>query len=160
MASTELSRRVEKLVGYHPLSDMSDDQRRDFHESLLDADTFEDLPGKWQAAILNAEQTGRSCGSCRTPSPLPPRGDPRRATLAIESPQRRILAGGAGAEVEGERMSEKLHTLVIEFDGRLRLQRVSGRSGTGPRGFLRQPGGGWPRSLRLVLRVRAEPLPC
>jgi hypothetical protein len=35
---------------------MSDDQRRDFHESLLDADTLEDLPGKWQAAILNAEQ--------------------------------------------------------------------------------------------------------
>jgi hypothetical protein len=35
---------------------MSDDQRRDFHGSLLDADTFEDLPGKWQAAILNAEQ--------------------------------------------------------------------------------------------------------
>jgi hypothetical protein len=35
---------------------MSDDQRRDFHESLLDADSFVDLPGKWQAAILNAKQ--------------------------------------------------------------------------------------------------------
>ena len=56
MAATELSRRVKKLVRYPPLSEMSDDQRRDFHESLLDADTFEDLPGKWQAAILNAEQ--------------------------------------------------------------------------------------------------------
>jgi hypothetical protein len=26
------------------------------HEALIDADTFEDLPGKWQAAILEAEQ--------------------------------------------------------------------------------------------------------
>ena len=47
MASTELSRRVEKLVGSPPLSEMSDDQRRDFQESLFDADSFEDLPGKW-----------------------------------------------------------------------------------------------------------------
>jgi hypothetical protein len=28
------------------------------HEALLDADSFEDLPGKWQAAILKAEQNG------------------------------------------------------------------------------------------------------
>jgi len=56
MASTELSRSVEELVGYPPLSEMSDDQRRGFHEALLDADSFESLPGKWQAAILNAEQ--------------------------------------------------------------------------------------------------------
>jgi hypothetical protein len=56
MASAELSRRVKKLVGYPPLSEMSDDQRRDFHDALLDASSYEDLPGKWQAAILNAEQ--------------------------------------------------------------------------------------------------------
>jgi hypothetical protein len=30
--------------------------RREFHEALLEAGTFEDLPGKWQAAILEAEQ--------------------------------------------------------------------------------------------------------
>jgi hypothetical protein len=35
---------------------MTTRQRREFHVALLDADTFEDLPGKWQAAILNAEQ--------------------------------------------------------------------------------------------------------
>jgi hypothetical protein len=35
---------------------MSDAQRREFHGALLDADSFEDLPGKWQAAILEAEQ--------------------------------------------------------------------------------------------------------
>jgi hypothetical protein len=55
MASADLTRRVEKLVGYPPLSEMSDYQRGDFQESLLDADSFEDLPGKWQAAILKAE---------------------------------------------------------------------------------------------------------
>ena len=55
-ASAELSRRVEKVVGYPPLCDMSDQQRREFHEALLDADDFDDLHGKWQAAILSAEQ--------------------------------------------------------------------------------------------------------
>jgi hypothetical protein len=34
---------------------MSDLQRREFHEALLDAASFEDLPGKWRAAILKAE---------------------------------------------------------------------------------------------------------
>jgi hypothetical protein len=56
MASAELSRRIGKVVGYPPLSEMSGQQRREFHEALLDADRFEDLPGKWQAAIVEAEQ--------------------------------------------------------------------------------------------------------
>jgi hypothetical protein len=56
MASTELSRRVGRVVGYPPLSEHRDLQRREFHEALLEAATFEDLPGKWQAAVLNAEQ--------------------------------------------------------------------------------------------------------
>jgi hypothetical protein len=51
-----LSCRVAKVVGYPPLSEMTDLQRREFHEALLDADAFEDLPGKWQAAILKAEE--------------------------------------------------------------------------------------------------------
>ena len=59
MASAKLSRRVEKVVGYPPLCDMSELQRREFHEALLDADSFEDLPGKWQAAIVPAEQRRR-----------------------------------------------------------------------------------------------------
>ena len=50
------SPRVEKIVGYPPLSELGDLQRREFHEALLEADNFEDLPGKWQAAILEAEQ--------------------------------------------------------------------------------------------------------
>ena len=56
MASAELSRRVEKIVGYPPLCELSDTQGQEFRETLLEADTFEDLPGKWQAAILKAEQ--------------------------------------------------------------------------------------------------------
>jgi hypothetical protein len=56
MARAELSRRVGRVVGYAPLCDMSDGQRREFREALLDADGFEDLPGKWQAAILEAEK--------------------------------------------------------------------------------------------------------
>jgi hypothetical protein len=55
MASPELSRRVEKVVGYPPLVEMDDDQRREFHEALLDAESFEEFPGKWQAAILETE---------------------------------------------------------------------------------------------------------
>jgi hypothetical protein len=35
---------------------MSTSQRREFHVALLDADRFEDLSGKWQAAIPNADQ--------------------------------------------------------------------------------------------------------
>jgi hypothetical protein len=31
-------------------------RRRGFQEALLDADGFEDPPGKWQAAIVGAEQ--------------------------------------------------------------------------------------------------------
>jgi hypothetical protein len=55
MASAELSRRVEKVVRYPPLSELGDVQRGEFHDALLDAETFEDLAGKWQAAILKAE---------------------------------------------------------------------------------------------------------
>jgi hypothetical protein len=56
MATAELSRRLRKVVADPPLCEMSDLQHREFHEALLDADSFEDLPGKWQAAILKAEQ--------------------------------------------------------------------------------------------------------
>jgi hypothetical protein len=56
MPSVELSRRVEKGVGHAPLSELGDLLRREFHEALLEADAFADLPGKWQAAILKAEQ--------------------------------------------------------------------------------------------------------
>jgi hypothetical protein len=45
VASAALSRRIRKVVVYAPLCNMSDVQRREFHEALLDADSFDDLPG-------------------------------------------------------------------------------------------------------------------
>jgi hypothetical protein len=54
--SAAVNDRVERVVGHPPLSDMSDQQRRECQEALLEADSFEDLPGKWQTAILEAEQ--------------------------------------------------------------------------------------------------------
>jgi hypothetical protein len=56
MASADLSRRVGKVVAYPPFCEMSGHQRWEFHHALFDADTLEDLPGKWQAAILTAEE--------------------------------------------------------------------------------------------------------
>lgn len=53
MASVALSRRVGKVVGYPPFVELDDLQRREFHEALLEADGFEDLPGKRRAAELN-----------------------------------------------------------------------------------------------------------
>jgi hypothetical protein len=57
MASAELSRRVEKVVRYPPLSELGELQRREFREALLEAGSFEDLPGKWQAAVVAADQS-------------------------------------------------------------------------------------------------------
>jgi ketosteroid isomerase-like protein len=59
MTSAELSRRVETALGFPPLSEIGADQRRELEEALLASDTFEDLPGKWQAAVLAAEQADR-----------------------------------------------------------------------------------------------------
>jgi hypothetical protein len=56
MASAELSRRVGKVVGDPPLCEMSDLQRREFQMALLEADDFENLPRRWQATTLKAEQ--------------------------------------------------------------------------------------------------------
>ena len=51
-----MSRRVEKVVGYPPLSELSEASAEEFHEALLEASSFEDLSRKWQAAIFEAEQ--------------------------------------------------------------------------------------------------------
>ena len=100
MASAELSRRVGKVVGYPPLSEMADLQRREFHEAVLEADRFDDLPGKWQAAILQAEQTGRSCGlsAVTRPRRMPvdvPRSRPRRRSSIVRRRSWLLSAGGA-----------------------------------------------------------------
>jgi hypothetical protein len=63
MASAGLSRRVEKVVGYPPLSEVGDLQRREFHEALLDADGFEDLPGSGRPPSSELSRSGPSSGS-------------------------------------------------------------------------------------------------
>jgi hypothetical protein len=57
MASAELSRRVGKVVGYPPLSEMSGQQRRELQKALLDRGHLRGFAGKWQAAIVQAEQS-------------------------------------------------------------------------------------------------------
>jgi hypothetical protein len=60
LGSANGERRAEppcrESVGYPPPCEMGEHQRREFHEALLEAASFEDLPGKWQAAIVRAEQ--------------------------------------------------------------------------------------------------------
>ena len=63
MATVALSRRVGKVVGYPPLSELGELQRREFHEALREANGFEDLPGKWQAAIVKAVKGGMPVGA-------------------------------------------------------------------------------------------------
>ena len=55
IGSADLSRRVAKVVAYPPLVEMDESQRRELQEALLDPDGCEELPGKWQAAGLEAE---------------------------------------------------------------------------------------------------------
>ena len=50
--------RVEKLVGYPPLSELEALQRREFHDALLEADAFEDLPDEMRARLASGEKTG------------------------------------------------------------------------------------------------------
>jgi hypothetical protein len=78
MASAELSRRVEKVVGYPPLVEMDDRQRRDFHDAPLDANSFEDPPGlPYGFGPAVGTRSGQPCGSglpsegCTRTQPLP-----------------------------------------------------------------------------------------
>jgi hypothetical protein len=48
MASPRLSRRVAKVIRYPPLSEMSDDQRWEFQEALLDADALSGQRGRFR----------------------------------------------------------------------------------------------------------------
>jgi hypothetical protein len=47
---------LERSSTLRPSHELDYLQRREFHEAPPEARSFEDLPGKWQAAILKAEQ--------------------------------------------------------------------------------------------------------
>jgi hypothetical protein len=64
MASVALSHRVGRVVGYPPLSELGDLERREFHEALLEAVTFEDL-------LYRTTTLAVSSGSCTWPRPRP-----------------------------------------------------------------------------------------
>jgi hypothetical protein len=83
MASAELSRRVEKVVGYPPLCDMGELQRREFHLALLDAGGFEDLRLRRPAR----EVAGGDSGGGAEPAAIPDHSG--------EDPPGRRLIGGA-----------------------------------------------------------------
>jgi hypothetical protein len=51
----DLRRHVHELSSVAPLSEISADQRSELESALAGAEMVEDLPGKWQAAVLEAE---------------------------------------------------------------------------------------------------------
>src|SRR5829696_4282183 len=70
MASAELSRRVEKVVGYPPLSKLSDLQRREFHEALLEPAALRICLGSGSRRSWRRNRSGRRCASSRATSSL------------------------------------------------------------------------------------------
>ena len=69
---SNLAARVERALGHAPLSQMDAQQRRELDAAVVDALTFEDLPGKWQAAVLQAESRGKGePPACAESSPGP-----------------------------------------------------------------------------------------
>jgi hypothetical protein len=64
-----LAERVEAIADLAPLSQLSALQRSELERELAAADALEDLPGKWQAAVLEAE--AHSAGHTSPPSARP-----------------------------------------------------------------------------------------
>jgi hypothetical protein len=57
--------RVTAASGSPPLSQLSAADRAELEREVALASALEDLPGKWQAAVLSAEAGGaRSAGGC------------------------------------------------------------------------------------------------
>ena len=52
---TALADRVAVVASLAPLAELSADQLAELDELLASAADLEDLPGKWQAAVLEAE---------------------------------------------------------------------------------------------------------
>lgn len=64
-AMTVVSDRFHAAAGQAPLDVLSNAARHELAAVLERAETFEDLPGKWQAALLESEQGAtRPRGSC------------------------------------------------------------------------------------------------
>ncbi len=59
-----LAERVEAALARPPLCDVSAAARAELAELVAAADELEDLPGKWQAAVLRAEAGGGEASGC------------------------------------------------------------------------------------------------
>ncbi len=59
-----LRERVKAASAAPPLNDLAAGQRQELERELALAESLEDLPGKWQAAVLESE--GHSTGSSRS----------------------------------------------------------------------------------------------
>jgi hypothetical protein len=60
MDENGLAARVERALRHPPLSEMDARQRGELKAALAEAPAFEDLPGKWQAALLESESHGKA----------------------------------------------------------------------------------------------------
>jgi len=63
MAPASLSERVSAALQHPPLSEISASARAELAAAVADAGELDELPGKWQAAILRAEgaEPGSHC---------------------------------------------------------------------------------------------------
>ena len=131
MTSADLSRRVEKVVGDPPLSEMSDDQRREFHEALFDADAFEDLHGKWQAAIPHGRsepaEAPRRSSRLRLENPAACRGTTVAVSRALSGP----VPADRQAKREGRRSPRPRRSAIPSFELR-RGRQEHGELGEAP----------------------------
>jgi hypothetical protein len=57
--TTALKQRIRAASSAAPLSELSPAQREELEREVESADALEDLPGKWQAAVLQAELQDR-----------------------------------------------------------------------------------------------------
>jgi hypothetical protein len=64
LAPPSLAARFAAAAGGEPLSALSPDQRAELDGVLAAVGAFEDLPGKWQAALLAAESGAAPAGGC------------------------------------------------------------------------------------------------
>jgi hypothetical protein len=95
---------------------MSEAQRREFHEAMLDAGVFEDLPGKWQVAILTAEQN-------RPKLRLVSRD--YRARYPCQTNRRRSAAASSGSLGSRSKAASAKFSSVRVVSGRSRQSRPS-----------------------------------
>ena len=84
MASAEPIRRVEKVVGYPPLVEMDDKQRRDFQEALLGAYSSRTCRGSGRRRSSRRNRTGHSSAPSLATSDLQTWKTPPFAGLSCE----------------------------------------------------------------------------